>query len=101
MFMASLFSQPDLAKGYRELKLMLPPGGPIFSALRLLHQAHILSQGPDGGALDDEAFEPGVLYSNNGLFVELLKGLHDCSLVDLHSGLYMLGTRLPESKKWE
>lgn len=101
MFMAALFAQPDLAKAYRELKLMLPPGGPIFSALGLLHKAHILSQGPDGGPLDDAAFEPGVLYSNNGLFVELLKGLHDCSLVDLHSGLYMLGTRLPESKKWE
>jgi hypothetical protein len=101
MFMAALFAQPPLAKGYRDLQVMLPPGGPIFSALKMLHQAHILDRGPDGSALDDEAFEPGVIYSNNGLFVDLLKGLSDCSLIDLHSGLYMLGTRLPESKNWE
>ncbi|HTU34295.1 MAG TPA: hypothetical protein VMF66_10875 [Candidatus Acidoferrum sp.] len=101
MFMAALFAQPDLAKAYRDLSVMLPPGGPIFAALKVLHQVHILSKPPDGSALDDEAFEPGVIYSNNALFEELLKGLADCSLIDLHSGLYMLGTRLPESKQWE
>jgi hypothetical protein len=101
MFMVALFAQPDLAKAYRDLSVMLPPGGPIFGALKILHQTHILSVGPDGSELDDQAFEPGVIYSNNALFVELLKGLPDCSLVDLHSGLYMLGTRLSESKQWE
>lgn len=101
MFMVAMFAQPDLAKSYTELSVMLPPGGPIFAALKLLHQVHLLSHGPDGSALDDESFEPGVIYSNNGLFVEVLKGLHDCSLIDLHSGLYMLGTRLTESKNWE
>lgn len=101
MFMAAMFAQPDLAMTYRELSVMLPPGGPIFGALKLLHQVHILHQGPDGSALDEEAFEPGVIYSNNGLFVDLLKGLNDCSLIYIHSGLYMLGTRLPESKAWE
>ena len=101
MFMVAMFAQPDLAKKYVELSVMLPPGGPIFAALKLLHQVHLLKHGPDGGALDDELFEPGVIYSNNGLFIELLKGLHDCSLIDLHSGLYMLGTRLAESKNWE
>jgi hypothetical protein len=101
MFMVAMFAQPDLAKKYVELSVMLPPGGPIFAALKLLHQVHLLKRGPDGSALDDESFEPGVIYSNNGLFIELLKGLHDCSLIDLHSGLYMLGTRLAESKNWE
>lgn len=101
MFMVAMFAQPALAKGYTELNVMLPPGGPIFSALNMLHQAHLIPQGPDGSALDDESFEPGVIYSNNALFVDFLKGLTDCSLIDLHSGLYMLGTRLAESKNWE
>jgi len=101
MFMVAMFAQPELAKSYRELSVMLPPGGPIFNALRLLHLGHILKDHPDGSKLDDEAFEPGVIYSNNALFVELLKGLSDCSLIDVHSGLYMLGTRLAESKQWD
>ena len=101
MFMAALFAQPELAKSYRELKVMLPPGGPIFSALGMLHQAHVLQKGPDGSQLDDAGFEPGVIYSNNAQFEELLKGVQDCSLIDIHSGLYMLGTRLSESKNWE
>lgn len=101
MFMVAMFAQPNLAQNYRELSVMLPPGGPIFAALKLLHQAHILKEPPDGSALDDEAFEPGVIYSNNAHFVELLKGLPDCSLIDVHSGLYMLGTRLAESKNWD
>lgn len=101
MFMLALFAQPALANGYRELSVMLPPGGPIYAGLNLLYKAHILSSPPDGSALDEEAFEPGVIYSNNGYFEELLKGLGDCSLLDVHSGLYMLGTRLAESKEWE
>jgi hypothetical protein len=30
----------------------------------------------------------------------LLKGLSDWSMIDLHSGLYMLGTRFPLSNQW-
>lgn len=101
LFMVALFAQPDLAKTYRELSVMLPPGGPVFAALSMLHKVHILSKEPDGSALDDQAFEPGVIYSNNGLFTELLVGPLDWSLIDLHSGLYMLGTRLAESRQWE
>ena len=67
-FMAALFAQPDLAKTYTVLSVMLPPGGPLFGALALLNKVHILSRPPDGSALDEEAFEPGVIYSNNGFF---------------------------------
>lgn len=101
MFMVAMFAQPDLAKSYRELSVMLPPGGPIFNALKLLYQAHILNVHPDASEFDDQSFEPGVIYTNNALFVELLKGLSDCSLIDVHSGLYMLGTRLRHSKQWD
>jgi hypothetical protein len=79
---------------------VLPPGGPIFNALKLLHQAHILPSAPAGSELDDQAFEPGALYENNATMEGLLKGLPDWSMLDIHSGLYMLGTRYPLSNQW-
>jgi hypothetical protein len=84
----------------RERTVMLPPGGPIFAALGLLHQAHVLAKPPAGSALDDESFEPGALYENNATMEELIKGLSDWSMLDVHSGLYLLGTRYPHSNQW-
>lgn len=100
MFMVALFAQPQLAATMRERIVMLPPGGPIFAALKLLHQAHVLTKPPAGSALDDESFEPGALYENNATMEELLKGLPDWSMLDVHSGLYLLGTRYPHSNQW-
>jgi hypothetical protein len=93
MFMIALFAQPALARLLVEPGPMLPSGGPTFRGLQLLHQAGLLSRPPAGTELDDAAFEPGVLYENNGLFSELRRGRSDWSLVDVNSGLYMLGTR--------
>jgi len=93
MFMAALFAQPALAHTLLEPPPILPPAGPTFRGLQLLHQARILSRAPAGSELDDAEFEPGILYENNALLAELRKGRSDWSLVDLHSGLYMLGTR--------
>jgi hypothetical protein len=94
MFMIALFAQPALARTFlMEPGPVLPSGGPTFRGLQLLHQAGVASRSPAGTELDDAAFEPGVLYENNGLFFELRKGRADWSLVDIHSGLYMLGTR--------
>ncbi len=97
MFMVALFAQPALAATLVEPRVMLPPGGPIFNALSLLHHVHFLAKGPVGSELNDEAFEPGAIFENNWLFVDILKGQSDWSLVDVHSGLYMLGTRDPRS----
>ena len=55
---------------------------------------------PAGSALDDGEFESGALYENNALFAEIRKGLDDWNLLDVHSGLYLLGTRHPDSDKW-
>jgi hypothetical protein len=93
MFMIALFAQPSLARTLMEPGPVLPSGGPTFRGLQLLHQAAILPRPPAGTELDDASFEPGVLYENNGLFSELRRGRSDWSLVDVHSGLYMLGTR--------
>lgn len=100
MFMAALFAQPSLAKTQRKPEPILPPGGPIPAGLRMLHMAKALSRLPAGSALDDEAFEPGALYENNALLVELVEQRPDCCLLDMHSGVYMLGTRDPRSDTW-
>lgn len=100
MFMVALFAQPQLAATVLDQTVMLPPGGPIFNALKLLRKAHVLPRDPSGSELDDEAFEPGSLYENNALMADLLKGHAGWSMLDLHSGLYILGTRYPLSNQW-
>ncbi|MGO6677624.1 hypothetical protein [Rhizobium leguminosarum] len=97
MFMTALFAQPVLASTLVTHDIMLPPGGPIFNALSILHKTNILSKAPDGSELDDAKFEPGSIYANTGLMAELLPGSSGWSLIDVHSGLYMLGTRWAQS----
>lgn len=100
MFMVALFAQPSLAATHLKPPPILPPGGPIFAGLNLLYKAGVLSRAPEGNALDDEAFEPGALYINNDLLSELRTGMDECSMIDVHSGVYMLGTRHPLSDTW-
>ncbi|WP_244444221.1 hypothetical protein [Lutibaculum baratangense] len=100
MFMTALFAKPALASTMTTAEIALPPGGPIFSALKILHEAGLLVRKPEGSELDDAAFEPGAIYVNTGLMADLVVGISDCSMIDMHSGLYMLGTRLPESDTW-
>lgn len=100
MFMTALFAQPGLAATQVEPKPVLPPGGPIFTGLTILHQAGLTASPPDQASLDDQGFEPGVLYANNALLAELLRGCADWSMTDVHSGVYLLGTRHPHSNSW-
>jgi hypothetical protein len=100
MFMTALFSDTVLAAQLMIPVVMLPPGGPIFNALLILRRAHLLARPPAGNELDDEAFEPGAIYENNALFEEIYRGHAGWNLLDVHSGLYMLGTRLADSDNW-
>lgn len=100
MFMTALFAQPGLAATHVTVGPVLPPGGPIFAGLQILHKSGALTTAPEGNELDDQAFEPGALYLNNRLFVDILSGTDDWSLIDVHSGVYMLGTRDPKSSFW-
>ncbi len=100
MFMVGIFSNPKLGRQLLDQTVLLPPSGAIHRALAILHHAHILSAPPSGTELDDQSFEPGALYVNNALMAGLLKGHDDWSMVDLHTGLYLLGTRFPVSSKW-
>lgn len=98
--MVALFAQPELAATHAQPPPILPPSGPIFSGLKLLHKAGVLSRPPEGNSLDDEAFEPGALYLNNALLAELRKDMDECTMIDIHGGVYMLGTRHPHSDTW-
>ncbi len=100
VFMMALRAQPDLAATHLEPLPLLPPAGPIYAGLSLLHRVGILSRPPEGSDLDDEAFEPGALYVNNALLAELRRQLPDWSMIDVHCGVYMLGTRHLHSDTW-
>ena len=98
MFKTALYARPELAaQMVEEPTVLLPPNGPLYAALKLLHRTHFLDRPPAGTELDDAVFEPGAIYENNALFPEIRRGLDDWSLVDVHSGLYMLGTRATNS----
>lgn len=96
MFMAALFAQPSLAKTQRKPKPLLPPSGPVLEGLRMLYSTHILSKAPEPSESGDWA---SALAVNNELLTDLLAAPTDC-LLDIHSGVYMLGTRDPRSDGW-
>ncbi|MBI1406020.1 MAG: hypothetical protein GC145_07840 [Caulobacter sp.] len=100
VFMVALFAQPDLAATLTEPEVLLPIGGPILNGLRLMADAGLTGQAPVGAEAEEAGPDLGHIAINNGLFAEIRQGLPDWSLLDVHSGLYLLGTRLPESKNW-
>ena len=100
MFMTALFANPTLAATQLDPTPILPPGGPIFAGLALLHQGGLLKTPPDRADIDGAGFEPGVLYSNNAFLADLLQGATGWSMTDVHSGVYLLGTRHPHSQSW-
>ncbi len=100
MFMVALFADRKMADEMRDPDVLLPPSGAIYNGLTILHRASILSDPPSGSSLDDEDAEPGVLYENNASFAKILAGHAGWNMLDVHSGIYTLGTRLPESRDW-
>jgi hypothetical protein len=99
MFMVALLAQPKLAAAMTRPDVLLPDSGPILSALLMLYRVHFLPEPPEEYECLDKAWLD-ALSANNGLFRDILAGMPDCSLLDVHSGLYMLGTRDPRSKNW-
>lgn len=100
MFMIALFSDRNLWAGLKECEVLLPHGGPIFNGLKLLHLANIISSAPSGSDDDDKTAVYGSIVDSNGLMKELVAGKLDWSLIDIHTGVYMLGTRDAASKGW-
>jgi len=100
LFMCALFAQPQLAKTMRDARPLLPPGGPITRGLSLLHQGRVIAAPPNTQDDDERAAAIGAAVEDNALMVELLRGLDDCSMVDMHTGIYLLGTRDARSRAW-
>ncbi|MBB4201034.1 hypothetical protein GGD83_004864 [Rhodoblastus sphagnicola] len=99
MFMVVLFANPPLAATMVDNSVLLPPGGPISTALGILQKAGIVRH-PPAAKFDEGEVELGAIAEDNGLMTEVLTGLDGWSLIDGHSGLYMLGTRFPASNDW-
>lgn len=99
IFMVALFAHKPMSDAMISPEILLPIGGPITRGLRRLHDGHLLTRPPDPRE-EDEALDYGQIMLVNGQFAELKQGLQDWSFVDVHSGLYMLGTALPESMSW-
>jgi len=100
MFMVGLFSNRKLWSHLKNSEVLLPHGGPISNGLRLLHAGHVVSAPPIGYDNEDEKTVYGAIVESNGVMKELVAGKLDLNLIDIHTGIYMLGTRTPESKKW-
>lgn len=100
MFMVALFANPSLADQLFGTEIGLPIGGPIHGALSILHKCGVIAQEPSAKSRNDTEFDLSLIYTTTGLMAELLKGLPDWTMLDVHSGLYMLGSRLPESDMW-
>lgn len=100
IFMVALFAQPKLAATHVTSPPALPLGGPILAGLRYLHQAKIISTPPATKDMDDNFSDYSVIYADNGLFGELCSQQPGWCLLDVHSGIYMLGTRDPQSNSW-
>lgn len=100
VFMVALFSNLGLAKDLTAPTVLLPTGGPISAGLSYLHRAHLVSRPPSKSDLDDGNLEMGVLFDDNAGLAEVLKGLAAASMIDIHSGVYMLGTGLADSDNW-
>lgn len=99
IFMVALFANKAMSDSMISPEILLPIGGPITRGLQRLHDGHLLTRPPDPRE-EDEALDYGQIMLVNGQLAELKQGLDDWSFVDIHSGIYMLGTALPESMGW-
>lgn len=100
MFMACLFARPTLAHSMTDVVVLLPPNGPVRRALELLYRVKLLSRLPESQELDDEGPRLAAIFDDNVLMRELVPGCEGLNMIDLHSGLYLLGTRYKRSREW-
>ncbi len=100
VFMSALFARPELASAMRNPPPLLPPGGPISAGLWLLHRARVIDAPPNTEHDDENFASLSAAVIDNHLMHGLLHGLPDCSMVDVHTGIYLLGTRDRRSRKW-
>lgn len=101
LFLTAIFHQKSLWDEFVDTTVLLPPNGPVGVALSALHSARLVSRSPHKSDLDDGGWEPGVLYENNALMEELVGKDGMLNMVEIHSGLYLLGTGYKQSFVWQ
>lgn len=92
LILMALFARPDLADQLKSSDILMPPSGTISAALALLHRASLVSQRPLE-TLSEDAFDAAATAANTVLMVEVVSGLTSGSIVEVHNGLWLLGTR--------
>ncbi|MEX1303691.1 MAG: hypothetical protein WEA84_00820 [Rhodovibrionaceae bacterium] len=92
MFMMALFANPKLAQELTTPEIYLPIGQPVERGLDLLHAAKIVPKPEPVGDTEGEALDLLPIAQSNNLFAEVLKGREGWNLLDVHTGLYVLGT---------
>ena len=93
LFKMALFQNPELAAQLKDNTVYLPPGGPLSAGLRKLHSQGLLSRLPPERS--EDAFDTLAITETNNLLLEVHGGRDGWSLVDAHSGVYMLGFKSP------
>ena len=92
LFMVALFAHNSL-RGDRNLGgVILPSGGPIIQGLRVLYDDGVVAEAPAGHEAE-ESLDPAQLFLLQGQMVALARDCRDADPLDMHSGLYQLGTR--------
>ncbi len=95
MFKMALFQNPTLAGELRDNIVYLPPGGPFDAGLRRLRRHGLLKDSPP--ERDEASFDWLAIAASNKLLMEIHGSWDGWSLLDAHSGVYMLGFKLPGS----
>jgi hypothetical protein len=94
MFMVALLLQPDLATSQIEPRPLLPAVGPIDYGLELLARAKLVGKRSAKVGGRGSQFDLGFLQENNSRLADLLKkGGPGWSMMDVHDGVYLLGTK--------
>ena len=93
LFMVMLFDESSRWKQLMDTTILLPLGGPVGNFLHTLVADDVIDEGPWSKRAVEEKIDPGKLFLCQKVMEDLLGGREDRSLVDIHSGLYVMGAK--------
>lgn len=101
MFFCAALSDPQWRVEMNKARPRLPMSAPIFHSMEQLYSLRVLSRQPNYNPWrPKDSSYPEALYSNNALLEELCQKLGTSRILDIHSGLYLLGTRNVDANSW-
>lgn len=78
----------------------LPISAPIREGLKVMRDFGLTARSPSSALVDWDAFEPAELYQDNDILEEVGRAGGVADLLELHSGLFLLGTEDRLSSRW-